>query len=178
MSSWNSTIRIVFSFKMLLYSFVIAFLYASAAILLLNHQFVSNTLMGHYSFFYKFTIIQTLIIGSWQVLPPRESFLLFLNSILVGINFVLAIKTIYLLEHTGKIRVSLGGASILGLLTTGCSSCGFSLLSLLGLSASLSFLPFHGLELHIGAIVLLFFSFFYMLFQLHKAEVCKLPKRK
>ena len=178
MSSWNTTIRIIFSLKMIFFGSVIAFLYASTAILLLNHQFIGHTLMGQYSFLYKFTIIQTLILGSWQAFPLQESFLLFINALLIGANFILVIKTIYLLEHTGRIRVSLGGASIVGLVTTGCSSCGFSLLSILGLSASLSFLPFHGLELHIGAIVLLFFSFFYMFLQLHKAVICTLPKRK
>lgn len=175
MSSWNTTIRIVFSVKMIVVSLLTSVIYGSSAILLLNYQLVTRTLLGNYSFGYKSTILQTLIVGSFQILPPLESLLLISTSLLVGINFVLAIKTIYLLEHKGKVRLSLGGASVVGLITTGCSSCGFSLLSLLGLSASLSFLPFHGLELHIGAIILLLCSSLYMLYQLHKADVCKRP---
>ena len=177
MYSWNNTIRMVFSVKMVLAALVIACLYTSLAIILLNYQFVGRALFGTYSLLYKITIIQTLVLGSWQVLSLQEFILLILNALLVGINLVLAMKTIYLLKHQGKIRLSLGGASILGLITTGCSSCGFSLISLLGLSASLSFLPLHGLELHIGAVVLLLLSFFYMVYQLHKAEVCKIPRK-
>ncbi len=173
-SAWYDTYKKIVTLQTFFFALMISIIYMVVTILLLNYHLLYATLLGGYEFSYKMNIVQSLIVGSWNFLPQQETILLIVNSMLTGCNLVLAITTIREMRHRGKIKMSIGGASIIGIMTTGCSSCGFSLLSLLGLSASVSFLPFHGLEIHIGAVILLLLSLSYMIFQLHKEEMCKI----
>ncbi|MGH7246189.1 MAG: hypothetical protein ACREGI_04620, partial [Candidatus Levyibacteriota bacterium] len=116
----------------------------------------------------------SLLLGITSTMSSLDATLLFVTSLLVGANLVMIVRTIYVLEHLGKVKVSIGGATLIALVTTGCASCGLSLLSILGFSSSLAFLPFRGLELHIGALLLLLISLYYMLWQLYKRKYCKI----
>lgn len=163
----------LFSKKSLLIYIIIGVVYAVFSVSILNYRLVLNTFVGNFPFVYKATIFLTIIEGAWTGLSHLDFFLLLLNSLLVGVNIFLLIRTIYSIGHAGKrVRFTIGGATIISLITTGCTSCGLSLLSILGLSASLSFFPYHGLELHIGAILLLIISAVYMLKQLWNAKYC------
>ena len=153
-------------------------IYFCLSILLLNYKLLAQLFTIDYSFFYSLKILFYLLLGSWTSMSAINFFLLVANALLVGINLLLSIKTIHYLQHAGKVKVSLGGATLLGLATTGCTSCGFSLVSILGLSATFSSLPFHGIEIHIIALILLTISCLYMIFQLHQTKYCKMPRKK
>lgn len=163
----------MFTFSSALFVLVFAFLYTLIPLFFLNLSLVINTLAGPFSFAYKLSLFWSLFLGVFTAFSPTDTVILLLNALLVGVNIVLIAKTIYYLEHSGKIKLSLGGAGLLGLITTGCSSCGFSLLSLVGLGGALSFLPFHGMEIHILALFALGFSGWYMLWQLRNGLYCK-----
>lgn len=163
----------LFSLSSLVIIFVFAVCYIILSALLLNYKLVNDTITNNFSLNSKLTIYFALLQGIWTTMHIWDSALLILNGLLVGINLLLIGKTIFLLEHMGKVRLSIGGAALITLVTTGCASCGLSLLSILGLSTSLSFLPFHGLELRVAATLILLISGIYMLYQLHQAKYCR-----
>lgn len=162
----------------LLPSILIAIGYIICTIYLLNYRLILQTTLGAYSARYKTSLLLILLQGAWITFSPLEFFLLVLNAVLVGMNVVLVSRSIKRLKDQGTLQLSIGGATVIALITAGCGSCGFSILALLGLSTSFSFLPFKGFELHILATITLLFSFFYMLKQLHEKVYCKVPNTK
>lgn len=174
-SFWQTAKNELFSFKSLVSVLLIAFLYFAFSTLILNYRLVFQTLAGNYPLNYKLTLIFNLLQGAITAFSEINFILLILTSVLVSLNIVLIAKTILNLEHQkGKLSLSVGTGSILGIVVAGCSSCGFSVISLLGLSASLSFIPFGGLGAHILVILLLLVSFIYSLKTLHYKLVCKI----
>lgn len=152
----------------------IALLYLLLTAYLLNYHFLWTTFTGSFPLSYKITIAYYLFIGSFTDMSPLSVLFHVIASLLIGINIILISETISLLEHMGKVKLSIGGATIISVITTGCSSCGLSLLSVFGLSASISFLPFHGLEIQILTTLLLFGSAGYMIYKLMQSGRCQL----
>ena len=174
-SFWQTVRNELFSFKSFLGILLGSFFYFVLSTLILNYRLVFQTLVGNYPITYKLTLISNLLEGSWTAFSKVDFVLLILTSILVGLNILLIAKTIIKLEsQKGRLSISVGGSAILGIVVAGCSSCGFSVLSLLGLSAALSFIPFGGMGLHLLAIILLLFSFFYALRAFHYKVICKI----
>ena len=169
----KSTIKI-FSVHFVLTTFLFAMIYFVLAVLLINYHLVLATISGNYPFTYKFNLLSLLITGFFPAFGLISSVFLICNSILFGINSTLIFKTLRNLEGMGKIHLSVGGAGLIGLVTAGCGACGFTIFSLVGISASLSFLPFHGLEIHAISFLLLLFSAIYMFKKLFAAKICQL----
>ena len=169
----NTIQKELFSISSLLIILVFAFFYIALSALLLNYKLVSDTITGGFSLSSQLTIYLALLQGVWTTMHIWDSFLLIINGLFVGMNLLLIGKTIFLLEHMGKVRLSIGGVALLTLVTTGCASCGLSFLSIVGFSTALYALPFHGLELRVAATIILMISGIYLLYQLHKAKYCK-----
>lgn len=150
-----------------------ALLYLTVMLFLLNYRLVFDTISAHFPLQDKLIIIFSLFGGLFTAFSPIDAWISIVSALLVGINIVLLFQTMYAMEHTGKIKLSIGGATLIGIAVTGCSSCGFSLLSLIGLGTSFSFLPFHGLSIHILSVVLLFFSAWYLVKKLRDGLYCK-----
>lgn len=175
LSLWQTTRNEIVSFKSSLLILLISFLYFAISTLILNYRLVFSTLIGDYPLTYKSTLIFNLLEGASTAFSKIDFVLLVITSILVGVNILLIIKTIIKLETQKKrLSFSVGGSAFLGIVVAGCSSCGFSIFSLLGLSASLTFVPFGGLGLHLLAIFLLLISAIYSLRTLHFKVVCKI----
>jgi len=163
----------------LLFSLLIAISYFVLAIYLLNFRLVLQTIAANVPLSYKIAVLTVLLQGIQTAFAPFDILLLTITALLVGVNTVLFMKTIKKLKQQGPIAFSVGGAAIIGLITTGCASCGLSLLAIAGLSASVSFLPFHGNELHLLSIILLFISLWYLLKKLRENVYCRVkPKVK
>jgi len=174
-SFWQTVRNELFSFKSFFWILLSSFIYFAFSTLILNYRLVFQTLTGDYSLIYKLTLISNLLAGAWTAFSNIDFLLVIITSILVGLNVLLVTKTITKLKsQRSKLSLSVGGSTILGIVVTGCSSCGFSVLSLLGLSASLSFIPFGGMGLHLLAIFLLLTSSTYALRTLHYKIVCKI----
>lgn len=161
------------SFKSLFFVILLSASYLFLTILLLNDRLILATLTQPYPFIDKANIFLSLLGGLFTAFSPLDTIILFLNAFFVAVNILLMIRTLTVLRNQGSIRLSVGGATIIGFISAGCSSCGFSVLSILGLSTSFSFLPFHGLELHLAALAFLAFSAFYMLKKLRDGIYCK-----
>ena len=172
-SLWFVIQKELFTFWSLLWTSLTAVVYISLTIFLLNSRLVVATIQQPFPLQDKVTIIFSLFAGIFTAFSPLDSMFVIVGAVLVGLNVVLIAKTIYQLEHAGRVRLSVGGATIVSLIAVGCSSCGFSILSLIGLGTSFSFLPFHGIGLHLLAIGLLTFSLWYMLKKLRDSVYCK-----
>jgi len=90
-----------------------------------------------------------------------EILLLTIISILFGINITLLVDRIKLSRQTSKASVgSTSAASLLGILFSGCTACGLTLASYLGLGSFATLLPWYGNEIKLVAIALLLYSIF------------------
>jgi len=97
---------------------------------------------------------------------PLQGVLLVGVAALTGVDVAMA--TYHFREHGVSLRQGGTGAAgvVLGTLGAGCAACGSAvlvgLLSLLGVSTSLLFLPLDGLEFALGALVVLTLSVFWL----------------
>ena len=164
------------NFYNLLFIVVAAFIYYSISVLLINYRLLEITLFNSGPLFYKFNIIYNLVVGSYFALGNLDFILVVIASILVAVNLLMLIKTLKSLKADthGKLTITVGGSTVLGILVAGSCACGFSILSLLGLGGALSFLPLAGVAVHLLIIVLLAFSLLYSLRTYHKEIVCKI----
>lgn len=163
------------SFNSLLIIFGISFIYYSLSILIINYRLIASFVFGNNLIFYKLVLLKELILGAYSALGMRDFIFLVISSLLVGGNILMLFKTLKSLKMAGgKLNLSVGGTTVLGITVAGSCSCGFSLLSILGLGGALSFLPFGGLEIHLFVIFLLIFSFLYSLKNYHQKIVCKI----
>jgi|TARA_Y100000310_G_scaffold340468_1_gene436362 hypothetical protein len=102
---------------------------------------------------------------------------LIIIAVLLGLlTSLIAYKTNMIKKTSGKTIGFLGTTGIfLGVLAPGCSACGIGLLSALGIGgAFLTFLPFHGLEISILAILILSFTTFKITYDINKGIVCEI----
>ncbi len=174
-SFWQTAKQELLSLKSVVSIILISLLYFALSTLILNYRLVFQTLTGDYPLIYKTTLIFNLLEGALTAFSKTDFLLLIVTSVLVGLNVLLIAKTIIKIEsQKGRLGLSVGGSAILGIVVAGCSSCGFSVLSLLGLSASLTFIPFAAVGFHILAIFLLLISLVYSLRTLHYKIACKI----
>lgn len=172
MNLWD-VLKRQFTFNFFFLWLVFSALYICLSIYLLNYSLVFTTLFSSTPISYKVTILWSLLEGLFTAFSPTDSYLIIFIAVLVGLNITLMIQTIRLIKQSKKVQLSLGGGTVLGIIASGCGTCGFSILSLFGLSASLVFLPFHGTELYILTIILLVCSLLYMTIQLKNYYLCK-----
>jgi hypothetical protein len=174
-SFWQSVKEQVINLRTLLFTLLIAVIYFSFSVLILNYRFIQASFLGNTPFFYKFQVIYILLQGSYTAFSPLDFYLLIFTSVLVGLNVALVIKIIReLTEERSKLTLVVGGSGLVGVAVAGCTSCGFSLLSLLGLGGALSIIPFGGLGLHTIIIALLILSLLYSLKTYHYKIACKI----
>lgn len=173
MNYWE-VLKLSLNRKSIILILLIAFIYLALASYIMNYRLVLNTIFGEFPLSYKFSILSSLFLGLKTALSGLDFYLLIITSIFFGINLVLIIKTISMISGGGqRVKLLFGGSSILAIASVGCTSCGLSLISVLGAGASLTFIPFEGRLIYLFSISLLVLSIFYMLKKLQ--AVCKIP---
>lgn len=168
----------VFTVKFMSTLLLVALIYITLSIYSINYRLIEQTLTGKYPLMYKTSLFVSLLQGLFTAFTPFHIVLLLGTALLVGANIAMLIKTIRKLKRQGHITLTVGGATLLGIAVGGCGTCGISILAMLGLSTALSALPFHGLELHILAIVLLSLSMFHLTKKYHETVICSIPPKK
>lgn len=108
----------------------------------------------------SFTVI-TLILGS-------------VIAVLIGSHIALIIfrRDIIKSKTVGN-KVSGAGGAVVGILASGCPSCGVPLLGLIGLPLGLAALPFKGIELKVLSIIFLSLAIFLVSKSIRKNMVCQ-----
>jgi hypothetical protein len=110
---------------------------------------------------------------------PVQGLLLLAVAALTGVDVAMAIY--HFREHGVSVRQGGTGAAgvVLGTLGAGCAACGSAvlvgLLSLLGVSTSLLFLPLDGLEFALGALVVLTLSVYWLADGMRGGEINGCP---
>ena len=150
---------------------IIAVIYLLLVVLLMNWSLTRDTIFGSHSLEYKVKIILALSVGMWTSMSRAGLLVLVVTAILTGLNLSLLIDKLDELRGLGKVKIVAGGSSILGIVASGCATCGLPILALLGLGGSVAYLPGRGIEIGYVAIALLLFS----LYQLRKSynQVCR-----
>lgn len=133
---------------------------------LVNDSFLTFGLVA------KIRLYISLLIGMTTSMTPLAVLLMLITSVLTGINITLIRDKIMDLKKIRKVHFLAGGSSILGVIGGGCVACGLPVISVLGLSGSLVFLPFKGAELPYVSIFLLLLSL-YFLIKSNTNEVCE-----
>lgn len=147
----------------------ISFFYIVFVTYSMNISLLKDTLLGDYTFFYKIKILLSLLEGMWTSMSPSGLMLLFLVAVLTGANITLLFEKITIFKKFDKLELVTGGNSLLGIVGSGCAACGLPILSLLGLSGSLMYLPYRGTELSYVSLMLLSVSLYMLIKSRHQA---------
>ena len=162
----------LWSKKVIIPAFAIAALYVIATIYLMNASLVKDALFGAHSLVYKWKLLVVLLEGMWTAMSRLSLALLIAASILTGVNLTLVVQRLKTIRASGKMSFVVGGSSLLGIVGSGCASCGLPILAFLGLSGAIFYLPFRGLELSALAIILLSISLYSLIKQSVKQAIC------
>lgn len=107
--------------------------------------------------------------GITMLYKPLELVIILVMGFLMGINIMLLLDSLTLVAKKSatskkqKGNVSLGLGVIGMLVTTGCASCGITLVSFLGPTLSLSLIPFQGVLIQGISLILLVISLVHIL---------------
>lgn len=163
-----------FSRKLIFSTVLIAAAYIVFVTYLRNFALVNETFFSSFPVLAKIELYGSLLLGMTTSMTYLSLFLMLVTAILTGLNIVLVFKRITEIRKMGKLHFVTGGSTILGIIGGGCASCGLPIISLLGLSQSLLFLPFKGAELPYVSIFLLLFSLYFLIKSSSKAEACEI----
>ena len=155
--------RRVWSLQVILPAATIAVLYVIATVYLMNAGLVKDALFGVHSFDYRVGILIALLGGMWTAMSTFSLILLVTVATLTGLNLVLTLEQLRTIQSSGKMHLAIGGSSVLGIVGSGCASCGLPILALLGFGGAAAYLPFRGVELSFVAIILLSVSLYVLI---------------
>ncbi len=129
---------------------------------------ITALIIGYFMFYFT---NYDLIEGNMGHLYANLQVLLqLLFSVLIGINVSLLfyqINTASAAKGAGSTAIG----SILGIIVSGCPSCGITLASYIGLASFFSFLPFYGIEIKIIGVFVLVYSTFSISKRIGKCEI-------
>lgn len=152
--------RQIWSTKIVIPALIIATLYVVTTVYLMNARLVSDALFGVHPMSYKWNILIALLVGMWTAMSGFSLFLLTTVAVLTGLNLVITFERLRSIRSSGKMHWAIGGSSILGIVGSGCASCGLPILALLGFGGAAAYLPFQGVEFSLVAIILLSVSLY------------------
>ncbi len=155
----------------------IASVYVVFVVYSMNAPLVGSTIFGSFPMSYKVTLLVELLGGMWTAMTGLGLFTLVITAILTGANLTLITKRISALRSTGNLHFVVGGSTLLGIVGSGCAACGLPIISLLGLTGSLVYLPLRGVELSYIAIMLLMVSLYFMVKSNNQSKVCRIDIR-
>lgn len=153
---------------------VISILYLFIQAIFLNFGLLVQTLMSDASLWFKLHLSFSLLTGFIVMFPLRELVFMLLTAIFVGLNVALLIAVMQNVKRTGSMRMSIGGMSVLALASSGCPSCGLSLLSLLGPSTGIIGVALHSFTAQVVVLGLLLGSIIYSLKKLQAGFSCRI----
>lgn len=168
----------VISKRFFVKTLLIAAIYFITVIYLMNFSLVKDTIIGAYTLTYKVNLLLALLEGMWTSMTHSALLLLALNSLLTGAILVLFGQKIVALRQMGKLKIVAGGSSLLAIVGGSCAACGLPILSLLGLSGAVLYLPFKGVELSYLSFALLLGSLYLLVKSTIKTQACSVRKKR
>lgn len=160
----------------LMVALLISMAYILLQILVLNGRLLAQTLQGSFDFSYKITVLGQLIQGYFMMFPLSQTILGLVTALLIGLNLTLIISLMQKVKESGPKQLSFGGIGIVALASTGCPSCGLTILSLFGPSFAVVGVLFNSIFVQMTIIGVLVISIAYSLIKLNKSLVCQVAK--
>lgn len=140
---------------------------------ILNLGLINQTIQGSFALSYKLTLLFYIFTGYLQTLPPFYMTMTIVTTFLVGVNMTLLLLSYMKARRFGEMKVTLGGSSLLAVVSSGCPSCGITALSILGPSSSAFSFLLRDTRLQFVVIGLLAFSIYYNLKKITTPVACK-----
>ncbi|MEK6942843.1 MAG: hypothetical protein AABX00_02165 [Nanoarchaeota archaeon] len=134
----------------------------SFSILIMNASLILDGMSPAYTIFDRITLAFNLLGGLFTNNSLLGAMLLITASLLSGLNLALLFIKIRNIKNVSYKESGLSSSgTIASIMASGCTSCGISILSIIGFAGILAFLPFNGLELGFAGILLLLFSIYW-----------------
>lgn len=170
----NAILLILDSPLYIFIALLMAFLMISFMVLIMNVSLIFSPIAPGYTIFDRIVLVFNLLGGLFTNNTLISASLIIITSLLAGINVaLLAIKIKSLKAVSYKESGLSSSGTIASVMATGCSSCGISILSLLGIAGGLTFLPFGGIELGFIGLFLLLFSIYWTSKSILECKICK-----
>ena len=161
--------------KYFLIAISVSFLFYSLNPVIKNWRFLISTFSSS-GFIKTINLFTNLTIGFGNTIKESSHISIILVSILFGVLLSLIFYKIKIIKSEDKkigIIASIG--IFIGALSPGCAACGVGLLAIFGVSAAtLSLLPFAGLEISIIAIIILTYSINKILEKIKNGNICNI----
>ena len=156
-----------------------AFLMMAFSVLIINISLVFSPISPSYGVLDRIMLVFNLLGGLFTNNTALGIFIILTTSLLAGINVSLLFFKFRVLKSASYKEHSLGtSGATAGVLASSCSSCGISILSMLGVAGAFTFMPLGGLELGFLGIGLLLISIYLTSKSISKCEVRKLYSRR
>jgi hypothetical protein len=140
----------------------------------MNFSLIKNAVFGENNLSFKLKILFYTVEGLFASVNAINIAILIITSILSGLNIALILQRISLLRKLNRFNLTISGSSFLGIASSGCASCGLPIISLIGLSGSIAFLPFKGGELPYVSISLLLLSLYFLVKDNKNVKECEI----
>ncbi len=171
--SLQSILSVVSRLKYLAILLVVSFIFFSFGVIPRNISLLFS-LLGKTTILEYFNVVLSLYHGWFNETLLVSIIILITISILVGVTISLMVFKINSRKKFSSSASKSGSAGIiLGILVPACIPCGMGLLSLLGLSSLLFFLPYQGLEIGIVSIAFLLYSILVMGKDINNCRTCQ-----
>lgn len=163
--------------RVFLFTLLVTLVFIVLQIYSLNYRLINITILSDSPLFYKLTLMWHLYFGYWKMFLLQDIIFNLLTALLVGLNFSLFLMTLGNTKRNGALKFSFGGGSFFALISTGCPSCGITLLSFLGPSASLINLFIRTTIVQLVIIGVLLLSLYSQLKTYQRSLTCALPQK-
>lgn len=160
----------------LVISMLFSMAYILLQILVLNGRLLAQALQGSFELSYKITVLGQLVQGYFIMFPLAHTILSLVTALLIGLNLTLIISLMQKVEKNGPKQLSFGGIGIIALASSGCPSCGLTILSLFGPSFAVVGVLFSSIFVQMTIIGVLAVSIAYSLTKLNKGLMCQVDK--
>lgn len=170
--------KTILSFSFMTATVLLSGIYLIIITLSMNAGLVGETVVGAFPITYKINLLLALLQGMWTAMGGMGLVILFFTAILTGANLTLLWQRIRMLKSFQNLHLVVGGNSLLGIIGSGCAACGLPILSLLGLSGSIVYLPLRGAELSYLAVILLSISFYLLVRSNTEKQACAVVTNK
>jgi hypothetical protein len=154
---------------------LISLIYLLLSIYFMNMSLVKDTILGHYPFNYKFTLLVSLIEGIFTAFSIMTLLINLILAVLTSCNILLIYKKYSLSKKSANVHLLVSSSSLLGILGGGCVACGMPLLSFLGVGSSIVSLPFSGSHFSIIPIFSILMLLVSIIILLRRNNSCPLP---
>ncbi len=158
------------------WTLVIATVYFLSVTYLMNYRLAVDTTLGGYPLSYKTNVLFNLVLGMWSVMGTHGLMALLVTAVLTGANLTLLFHRLAEMSRLGNLQFVVGGSSVVGIVTSGCAACGLPFLSILGITGSLAFLPFKGVELSYISVLVLLVSLYLIIRSKNADQSCKVRR--